>query len=92
MKHKFEEGTAVRIFDTIYTYGSSTIVCIRVQWNHPYRKKRVMAESASHEGSLNSDISAMQLYLRAQADWAERTHVMFPRLDPRQIMDFGLTR
>ena len=35
MKHKFEEGTAVRIFDIIYTYGSSTIVCIRVQWNHP---------------------------------------------------------
>jgi hypothetical protein len=51
-----------------------------------------MAESASHERSLNSDISAMQLYLRAQADWAERTHVMFPRLDPRQIIDFGLTR
>ena len=35
MKHKFEEGTAVRIFDIIYTYGSSSIVCIRVQWNHP---------------------------------------------------------
>ena len=34
MKHKFEEGTAVRIFDIIYTYGSSSIVCIRVQWNH----------------------------------------------------------
>ena len=32
MKHKFEEGTAVRIFDIIYTYGSSTIVCIGVQW------------------------------------------------------------
>jgi hypothetical protein len=51
-----------------------------------------MAESASHERSLNSDISAMQLYLRAQADWTERTHVMFPRLDPRQIIDFRLTR
>ena len=34
MKHKFEEGTAVRIFDIIYTYGSSTIVYIRAQWNH----------------------------------------------------------
>ena len=33
MKHKFEEGTAVRIFDIIYTYGSSTIVCLGVQWN-----------------------------------------------------------
>ena len=47
---------------------------------------------SSHERSLNSDISAMQLYLRAHADWTERTHVMFPRLDPRQLIDFGLTR
>ena len=45
-----------------------------------------MAESASHERSLNSD-SAMQLSLRAQADWIEKTHVMFPRLDLRQIID-----
>ena len=28
MKHKFEEGTAVRIFDIIYTYGSSTTIYI----------------------------------------------------------------
>ena len=34
MKHKFEEGTAVRIFDIIYTYGSSTTIYIRLRWNH----------------------------------------------------------
>ena len=28
MKHKFEEGTAVRIFVIIYTYGSSTTIYI----------------------------------------------------------------
>ena len=34
MKHKFEEGTAVRIFDIIYTYGSSATIYIRLRWNH----------------------------------------------------------
>ena len=37
-------------------------------------------------------LAMVQRYLRAQADWTERTHVMFPRLDPRQLIDFGLTR